>query len=169
MGYTINATFRAEHCTVFYYLCTGQVWISVLIGIHCRRKLWWGLRDSLVMGTEISSFTTCTVLADFYVKLTEAGDILEEGTLIVKMTLPDWPAAKPVVHFLDWWLRWMGLVHSGWCQVLGGIRKWAEEEIKSKTVNSTLPWPLHKFLPPGSCMFEFLLWLPSVMYCNAEL
>lgn len=166
MGYTINATFRTEHYTVFYYLCIGQVQISVLIGIHCRTKLWW---DSLVMDIEISSFTTCTVLADFYVKLTEAGDILEEGTLIVKMTLPDWPAAKPVVHFLDWWLRWMGLVHSGWCQVLGGIRKWAEEEIKSKTVNSTLPWPLHKFLALGSCMFEFLLWLPSVMDCNAEL
>ena len=37
--------------------------------------------------------------------------------------------------------------------VLGSIRK-AEQAMGSKPVSSTLPWPLHQLLPPGSCPVE---------------
>jgi hypothetical protein len=34
--------------------------------------------------------------------------------------------------------------------VLGSIRKQGEQALGSKLVSSTLPWPLHQLLPPGS-------------------
>lgn len=39
---------------------------------------------------------------------TQAGVIPEDGTSIEKMTSPDWPGGKPVVHFIGWWLMWEG-------------------------------------------------------------
>ena len=41
------------------------------------------------------------MLASFYVNIMQAKVILEEGTSIEKMALPDWPVCKPVVHFLN--------------------------------------------------------------------
>jgi hypothetical protein len=35
--------------------------------------------------------------------------------------------------------------------VMGSIRKQAEQARRSKPVSSAPPWPLHQFLPPGSC------------------
>ena len=65
----------------------------------------------------------------------------------------------------------MGYVpaHCGCCRlwVAGpGIYKragWASKG--SKPVSNSPPWPLHLFLPLGSCL-EFLPWLPSVMSYN---
>ena len=41
------------------------------------------------------------VQTSFYDNLTHAGIILEEGTVIEKMSLPDWPVYKLVVHILN--------------------------------------------------------------------
>lgn len=30
-----------------------------------------------------------------------------------EMPLPDWPAVKPMGHFLDCWLMWVGPAHVG--------------------------------------------------------
>jgi hypothetical protein len=35
---------------------------------------------------------------------------------------------------------------------LGAIRKQAEQAMGSKPVRSTPLWPVHLFLPPGSCL-----------------
>ena len=40
--------------------------------------------------------------------------------------------------------------------ILDSLRKQAEQALGSKPVSSTLPWPLHQLLPPGSALFEFL-------------
>lgn len=68
MRYTINITFRAEHYTVFYYLCRSVVGLCIdwhLLQNEAQR----GLRDSLINGYKDKnlggSFTTSTVLADF--------------------------------------------------------------------------------------------------------
>ena len=50
-----------------------------------------------------------------------------------------------------------GLVHCGWGHPWAGggpgpIRKQTEQAMNSKPVSSTLPWPLHQLLPPGSCL-----------------
>jgi hypothetical protein len=36
--------------------------------------------------------------------------------------------------------------------VLGPVRKQGEQIMRNKPVSSTLPWPLHQLLPPGSCL-----------------
>jgi hypothetical protein len=35
--------------------------------------------------------------------------------------------------------------------VLGAIKKQVEQAMGSKSVSSTLPWPVPQLLPPGSC------------------
>lgn len=76
-----------------------------------------------------------------------------------KMSSPDWPVSKPVVHFLDWLLIWtapqMGNMGHG------------RQIIESNPVSTILQWPLLKVLPPGSYLY-FLPWIPSVMNCDLE-
>ena len=40
--------------------------------------------------------------------------------------------------------------------VLSSIRKQAEQVMRSKSISSTLPWPLHRLLLPGSCLESWL-------------
>ena len=49
----------------------------------------------------------------------------------------------------------------GW---LGSIRKMAEHVMRSKPVSSTLPWPPHQLLPPGSCP----VWVPVLTSFDDE-
>jgi hypothetical protein len=59
----------------------------------------------------------------------------------------------------NWWGRVQTTVDGviSLLVVLGSIRKWAEQSMRSKPVSSTRPWPLHLLL------FQFLSWPPSVM------
>lgn len=41
---------RAEHSSVSCSLHMGQLWFFVLIGIYCKKFLWWALRDALIYG-----------------------------------------------------------------------------------------------------------------------
>lgn len=76
------------------------------------------------------------------------------------------PVSKSGGHFLDndWCGRAQPTVGSAtpWQVVPGGIRKQAEQTIKSKSVSTSSPWSLLQCLPPGS-QLEFLPWLPSVV------
>lgn len=40
--------------------------------------------------------------------------------------------------------------------------------MKSKLVGSTKPWPLHQFLHPWSCLFEFLSWLLLIINSDIQ-
>ena len=46
---------------------------------------------------------------------------------------------------------------------LGSIRKQGEQAMRTKSVGSTPSWPLHQFLPSGSCPVKFLPCFISVM------
>ena len=48
--------------------------------------------------------------------------------------------------------------------VLGSIRRWTEQAMGSKPVNSFPPWPLHQRLPPGSCP----VWVPVLTSFSDE-
>lgn len=45
-------------------------------------------------------FLLAGMLDSFSLNLTQPGVILEEGALIEKTPLPDWPVGKPVVCFI---------------------------------------------------------------------
>lgn len=54
----------------------------------------------------------------FYVNSKQARVIWKEKTSIDKMSLPDWPVVKPIIHFLDdWYLRTQ--------LTIGSITTWA--------------------------------------------
>ena len=56
--------------------------------------------------------------------------------------------------------KMMCISSSHWVEDPGWYKKkQAESDMGNKPVNSTHPWPLHWFLPLGSCI-EFLLCLP---------
>ena len=73
----------------------------------------------------------------------------------------------------DWsgWTTFLVDVATRSLEVLGFIRRQAEQAIMIKPLSHTPPWPLHQFLPPGSC-FEFLSWLLLVVmrfkYCKLK-
>ena len=80
--------------------------------------------------------------------------IFKERTLNEKMPPPDWPVGMTEVHSLDLMIdMWVGvavLCATCWISCPGGHKKgWAS--CWSKPVSSSPPWPLHQFLPPGSC------------------
>lgn len=45
--------------------------------------------------------------------------------------------------------------------VLGSVMEQAERATRSRPVSSTPSRPLRQLVPPGSCLCEFLSWLPS--------
>lgn len=46
-----------------------------------------------------------SVVDSFYVSLIKSRVILEAGTSVTKMPLPDWPVVKSVGHFLDDYMK----------------------------------------------------------------
>ena len=81
-------------------------------------------------------------------------------------------------HFLNQWLMEEVPGYCGWCHpwsgVLWSLRKQTEWAMMSKPESSTLPWPLHQLLSPGSCpawvlvqtSFDDKLWCGSISHMN---
>ena len=62
------------------------------------------------------------------------------------------------------------MVHVGgsWASGPGAIRQQAEKTMGRKPINSVSSWPLHQFVPAGSCP-EFLFRLPLLIDYDKEL
>lgn len=111
---------------VLFWVILYTNWTVTLHPVLWKLVLSFLLVSSIIcLVTELSplcaGYFLCTVTPLYwllYVNLTQAGVILEEGTSVEKMPIPDWPVGKSVIylHSLDWWLLWEGPTHCGWCQ-----------------------------------------------------
>lgn len=59
---------------------------------------------------------------------------------------------KDIFLVIDWWGRAQIIVCANipWLVILGSIRKQTDQALRSNLVSSTIPWPLHQLLLPGS-------------------
>ena len=87
-----------------------------------------------------------------FVSVTQARVFWKDKTVVCIFLISDpWGRAQPTVGGAT-----SKLVN------LGSVRKQTEKAMRSKPVNSTPPWLLHDFLPPGCCP----VWVPVLNFFN---
>ena len=123
--------------------------------------------DYYPMGHVMSYEVKCAVLCRLYwlvlcVNLTQAG-VIKNGAWTGEVA----PMRSSCKTFSWLFIKRGGPILGGFIPglvVLGSIKEQAEQARGSKPVSSIPPWPLHQFLPPGSCP----VWIPVLTSFDDE-